>query len=546
MSPQPNPVPARVSTARHDLRNPLGEVLGFAEIMIEEAGGLGHPELTPRFQAICADANALLKQLNEVIEVENLRKHPGSLDPLREAIRVFCHRNAAASEELSNHCRTLPDTPFLADLDRIAAATRHMSESAPALLGDLFEAEHNLFGLEDLGRTDDNAGPDLSAATIFLRKTPGPVTAPASGTIPLREPSAETVFFSKPAARVPAAAILVVDDNEANRALLTRRLGRNGHTLAHAEDGVRALEMVRKQPFDLVLLDMLMPRMNGHEVLAAMKADAKLRQIPVIMITGLDDTANLIGCIEAGAEDYLTKPFDPVLLDARIGACLEKKRLRDQEQVYLRQIEDEKRRSDDLLHVILPHAIAEELKTTQAVRPQRHENVAVLFSDIAGFTAYCDQNPPERVMEYLQSLVRDCEDIAARHGLEKIKTIGDAFMAAGGLIEPLENPALNCVRAAFEMTRAAESLPCKWTLHVGIHIGPVIAGVVGRRKYMYDIWGDTVNTAARVAGAAASGSVHVSSEVWQRISPHVHGRSSGLHPLKGKGDLELFTVEGIH
>ncbi len=344
---------------------------------------------------------------------------------------------------------------------------------------------------------------------------------------------------------MPASAILVVDDNEANRALLTRRLGRNGHTVSHAEDGLRALELLRRQPCDLVLLDMLMPRMNGHEVLAAMKADAALRHIPVIMITGLDDTANLIGCIEAGAEDYLTKPFDPVLLDARIGACLEKKLLRDQEQVYLRQIEEARRRSDDLLHVILPHAIAEELKSTQAVRPQRHENVAVLFSDVAGFTAYCDQNPPERVMEHLQALVRDCEDIAARHGLEKIKTIGDAFMAAGGLIEPLENPSLNCVRAAIEMNRAAAALPCNWALHVGVHVGPVIAGVVGRRKYMYDIWGDTVNTAARVAGAAGTGAVFVSGPVWRAIEPVARGRSAGIHQLKGKGELEIFLVESV-
>ncbi len=531
-----------MSKARHDLRNPLGEVLGFAEIILEEAASLGHPELVPRFQAICDDANELLRQLNRIIEIENLRQRPESLDTLRESIAGFCQRCVAASGEISARCHTLNGTPFLDDLERIAAAARQMSERAPLLLGDLFEGEHDLINFRDLRRTEDGFESVVTGDTIFIHKPPG-TSAPTGAAA--RASDTGTVFFSKNVQRVPAAFILVVDDNEANRALLTRRLGRNGHTVAHAEDGLRALEMVRRQPFDLVLLDMLMPNMNGHEVLAAMKADRALRHIPVIMITGLDDIANLIGCIEGGAEDYLTKPFDPVLLDARIGACLEKKRLRDQEQVYLRQIENEKRRSDDLLHVILPHAIAEELKSTQTVRPQRHENVAVLFSDVAGFTAYCDQNPPELVMEHLQTLVRDCEEIAARHGLEKIKTIGDAFMAAGGLIEPLENPALNCVRAAFEMARAAESLPCKWTLHVGVHIGPVIAGVVGRRKYMYDIWGDTVNTAARVAGAAGSSRIHVSADVWNRIAPHVCGRSSGLHPLKGKGDLELFHVESL-
>lgn len=133
--------------------------------------------------------------------------------------------------------------------------------------------------------------------------------------------------------------MLIVDDNEINRDVLARQLGRQGHVTAVAENGRRALEMVRAREFDLMLLDIMMPEMNGYEVLGRLKADARLRDIPVIMISALDEIETVVRCIEMGAEDYLPKPFDPVLLRARIGACLEKKRLRDAEVEYLRNVD---------------------------------------------------------------------------------------------------------------------------------------------------------------------------------------------------------------
>jgi CheY-like chemotaxis protein/HAMP domain-containing protein len=133
--------------------------------------------------------------------------------------------------------------------------------------------------------------------------------------------------------------LLIVDDNEINRDVLARQLGRQGHATAVAQNGRRALEMVRAREFDLILLDIMMPEMSGYEMLGHLKADARLRDIPVIMISALDEVETVVRCIELGAEDYLPKPFDPVLLRARIGACLEKKRLRDQEIEYLRNVD---------------------------------------------------------------------------------------------------------------------------------------------------------------------------------------------------------------
>jgi class 3 adenylate cyclase len=246
-----------------------------------------------------------------------------------------------------------------------------------------------------------------------------------------------------------------------------------------------------------------------------------------------------------GAEDYLHKPFNSVLLKARIGACMEKKRLRDREVAYLQQIEEEKKRSDELLHVILPHEIVEELKTTKQVKPRRYENVAVLFCDVVGFTTYCESRQPEEVISHLQEQTEAYENLALRHDLEKIKTIGDAFMATAGLLKPVENPVLNCVKCGLEMVSVTPCLSGGWQVRVGIHVGPVIAGLVGHRKYLFDVWGDIVNTAARVESHGVIDAVNVSRDAWQQIAGLCRGESLGLVEVKGKGAMEMFRVLSI-
>ena len=194
-------------------------------------------------------------------------------------------------------------------------------------------------------------------------------------------------------------AILIVADLEENRYTLTQRLARQGYeNLTTAQNGQEALDLLSQQPFDLVLLDIMMPVMNGYEVLEHIKSDMTLRDIPVIMISAIDEMDSIVRCIKAGAEDHLPKPFNGSLLKARIGASLEKKRLHDQEATYLKQIEEEKKRADDLLHATLPAAAVHELKATNEVRPRRFEDVAVLFCDVVGFTGYCEKHTPEDVV----------------------------------------------------------------------------------------------------------------------------------------------------
>jgi class 3 adenylate cyclase len=332
--------------------------------------------------------------------------------------------------------------------------------------------------------------------------------------------------------------ILVADDIKTNRDFLQRNLERMGHIVKIARTGGEVLTIIEREEFDLVLLDIKMPEMNGIEVLTAIKSDPAYRDLPVIMISALSDIEVVARCIKLGAEDYLPKPFNSVLLSARIEACLQKRRL-------ALAIESAQQKTHQLLEVILPPLIIKELREEDRVTPRRYENVAVLFADIVGFTAYCEGNPPETVMNRLGLLVESWEETAVKYGVEKIKTIGDAFMAATGLWNSTENPVADCIRCGMEMIAATKELAAPWNLRVGIHIGPVVAGVMGKRKYLFDLWGDTVNTAARMESHGIPGAISLSSEAWSRVK-HLGTGTSQTRQIKGLGQREMVRFDAFH
>ena len=295
----------------------------------------------------------------------------------------------------------------------------------------------------------------------------------------------------------------------------------------------------------MVLLDVMMPEMNGYETIELIKTDPELRDIPVIMISAVDEMESVVRCIKLGAEDYLPKPFNATLLQARVSASLEKKRMRDQEAQYRIRLEGERKKSDKLLHAILPAGAVQELKQTETVQPRRFDNVAVLFCDIVGFTSYCDRMPPERLVGDLQRLMCAFEDILENNNLEKIKTIGDAVFATAGLLRPIENPVAAAAKCGLEMAAASEVMEPGWRLRVGIHIGPVVAGIVGRKQFLYDLWGDTVNVAARITHEAAPGTVAISCDAWMHGRDSIRARSLGLVELRGRGKMELMVCENV-
>jgi class 3 adenylate cyclase/CheY-like chemotaxis protein len=342
--------------------------------------------------------------------------------------------------------------------------------------------------------------------------------------------------------------LLVADDNPANLDLLSRMLTPLGHTVDRAADGEEALQALADASYDLLLLDVMMPKLDGYEVLRRVKQAEATRHLPVLMITSLDDLSSAVRCIGMGAADYLTKPFEPVLLQARIRSCLEAKRLRDQQVEVMDRVSQERKRAHELLRVILPDPVVEELEQTNRVKPRRYEHVAVLFSDIVGFTRYCDQKQPEEVVPLLQQLVEAMEEVVESHGMQKIKTIGDGFMAVAGLLQPVEHPVAASVRCASELMRLPAQLGIDWQLRIGIHVGPVVAGVLGRRQFQYDLWGDTVNTAARVESYGVNGGITLSRSAWHDLEAsgaEARGGTLGHVEVKGKGQVELMAFHGF-
>ena len=189
-------------------------------------------------------------------------------------------------------------------------------------------------------------------------------------------------------------------------------------------------------PFDLVLLDLMMPRLSGYEVLTRLRAAERTAHVPVIMISALDEMDSIVRCIEAGAEDYLPKPWNPVILQARVNACIEKKQLRDRDRDRLVQIEEAHRKSESLLLNILPNQVVHRLHRGEAVIADRYDDVTILFSDVVGFTRFSAGLSAPRVVEALNGLFSAFDRIAHELGIEKIKTVGDAYMAVAGLPEP--------------------------------------------------------------------------------------------------------------
>ena len=340
--------------------------------------------------------------------------------------------------------------------------------------------------------------------------------------------------------------ILVVEDEEFNRTLILRHLKKEGYgNVEVAENGKQAVDLARSNDFDLVLLDIEMPELDGYGVLEQLKSDMRLRDIPVIMISSIDDMKSIVKCIELGADDYLPKPFDPILLRARLGACLEKKKFLNEKTSYLKQIKAEKKNSEDLLNVILPAAAANELKRSGRVEPRQFDNVALLFCDIVGFTSYCSNHTAKEVVGGLQNLFVKFEEITRNHQMEKIKTIGDEFMATAGLLAPNDNPLLSAVGCGLDMAQASKETEPNWEVRVGVHCGSVVAGIVGRDKYQFDVWGDTVNIAARMAGQGNPGNVAMSHDAWLQVEDDCLGRTLGRIDIKGKGSIEIIECYGL-
>jgi adenylate cyclase len=309
--------------------------------------------------------------------------------------------------------------------------------------------------------------------------------------------------------------ILIVDDNEDNRYTLQLLLESDGHEpIVTASGGSEAIALLNKENFSLVLLDMMMPDLNGDEVLKIIKGNPDTRDIPVVMISADNDTEKVSKCIDLGADDYLPKPFNPTILRARIGAALRQRSLRALEIEYLGKLEQAKKESDSLLRNLFPPEIAARLRNGDSNIADNFDDATVIFADVVGFGKITARMKAFEIVGCLNLLFNEFDRLAEDVGVEKIKTIGDNYMAVAGVPTPRSGHGRIATKLALDMIGAAgrlqSRLPAPFLIRVGLHSGPVMAGVIGTRKFVYDVWGDTVNMAARVEAASQPNRVLVS------------------------------------
>jgi class 3 adenylate cyclase/CheY-like chemotaxis protein len=335
--------------------------------------------------------------------------------------------------------------------------------------------------------------------------------------------------------------VLVVDDEEANRMLLRDPLEVHGYEIIEAENGEQALQKVEQRPPDVILLDVMMPRMDGFEVCRRLKKEARTAHIPILIVTALSERMERMMGIAAGASDFLSKPVDLQELTLRVNHAVHAKRLVD-------QLQAEQVKVERLLLNSLPGPIAERMKQGEVNIAEHHPDVSVLLADLVGFTTLAAHIGPEQVVYLLNEIFSGFDLLALKHGLEKIKTIGDAYMAAGGVPLPRPDHAEAIAELALDMMAEIEKFNRAYNtsiqLRIGISTGSVVAGVIGRWKFTYDLWGDTVNLACRLESLGQAGTILVSNLTYQRLRDKYRFDDSRSLEIKGRAAELVHTLRG--
>lgn len=351
--------------------------------------------------------------------------------------------------------------------------------------------------------------------------------------------------------------LLVIDDNEQSRELLSRYLVRQGHQVLDAASGAEAMRILASTPVDLLFLDLVMPEMSGMELLRRIKADPKLRAVPVIIVSGISDTEGVIRCIEAGADDYLDKPFNPTLLQARLNAGLQRKRWHDREEAYRRELE----RNQRFIRNTFGRYLSDEIVDALLESPQGLNlggsacTVTILMADIRNFSPICEDNEPERVVQLLNNYLGVMSGIIMASNGTVDEFIGDGILAIFGAPVARDDDALRAISCALQMQEAVGGINARnrelglpeIAIGIGLNTGEVVAGNIGsERRSKYAVVGHTVNLTARIESYTEPGEILAAASTIAEVGAAVEtGRRFTAQPKGMAGEVTVFSITGI-
>jgi CheY-like chemotaxis protein len=491
----------------------MNAVLGYGGVLVVEAEELGITALVPDIQRLHTAGKKLLEQIDHL-----LPSGPEAADVDVDTIRGRLH------EELLR-----PTTTLVEQLQQLLANAGDSERASMDLERQLGATRKLLALVQQLALPSAPATEASERAgfeRVFNRLRPSP--QPAIGVL-------------------NAGTLLVVDDNAMNRDLLTRQLVREGYSVFTAASGKEALEKLRLHDFDLILLDVMMPEMDGLQVLEHIQRDPVLSGIPAVMISALDEIDGVARCIEKGAVDYFAKPFDPVLLRARVSATLQSHRLRQD----LRRAEDELAQSrtsiDELVRSVVPRPLADGLERGERSMSAQYPDVTAVVARLEGLDAIAARCGPDETIARVNETLAILEQCSGEKGLEIVRATERSYIAIVGAPQWREDHAQVAADYALDLLQAIQKRSGGADhpeIRIGLNTGALMAGVAGGDRLVFGMWGDAVSTADAIACQTPADSIRVSAATCAKLTEKFDVGSPTVIEVPGHGHLRSYLLTG--